>query len=74
MRQLWSFLGLEKNRKILAWIGGGLVVAIGGLWTALVHFSDTPKTPASTPSVQASCGNVVSGGGMFGNTITTNCG
>ena len=68
MGQLWSFVGLKKNREILAWAGGGLAAVIAGLWTT---FSDTPKTSASTPSVQASCGSVASGGGMFGNTITT---
>jgi hypothetical protein len=71
MRQFWSFLGLKKNREILAWIGGGLAAIIAGVWTGFVYFSDTPKAGASTPAVQASCGGVASGGGMFGNTITT---
>jgi hypothetical protein len=70
MRQLWSFVGLKKNREILARVGGGLAAVIAGLRTALVSFSDRPKTTASTRSVQASCGSVVSGGGMFGNRIT----
>jgi hypothetical protein len=71
MRQLWSFVRLKRNREVLAWIGGGLTAVIIGLWTAFVYFSDTPKTSASSPGVQASCGSVASGGGMFGNTITT---
>jgi hypothetical protein len=70
MRQLWSFIGQEENRKILGWIGGGLVVVITGLWAAFVYFSDTPKATASTPSVQASCGSVGVGGNVSGATIT----
>jgi hypothetical protein len=70
MRQFWSFLGLKKNREILAWIGGGLVVVITGLWAAFIYFSDKPKTTASTPSVQASCGSVGVGGNVSGSTIT----
>jgi hypothetical protein len=70
MMQFWSFLRLKTNREILAWIGGGLVVVITGLWTAFVYFSDTPKVTASTPSVQASCGSVGVGGNVSGATIT----
>jgi hypothetical protein len=70
MRQLWTFLRLKQNREILTWIGGGLAVIIAGLWTAFVYFSDTPKTPASNPSVEASCGSVGVGGNVSGTTIT----
>jgi hypothetical protein len=70
MRQLWSFLRLKRNREVLAWIGGGLTAVIIGLWTAFVYFSDTPKTPPSSPSVQASCGSVGVGGNVSGSTIT----
>lgn len=69
MSQIWSFLELEENRKILAWIGGGLAMAIAGLWTAIVHFSNKSKTPPSTPSVQASGGSVGVGGNVSGSTI-----
>jgi hypothetical protein len=69
MRQLWSFLGLKKNREILAWVGGGLAVIITGLWTAFVYFADAPKTTVSTPSVEASCGSVGIGGNVNGSTI-----
>jgi hypothetical protein len=70
MRQLWSFLEFKKNREILAWIGGGLAVVIAGLWTAFVYLAEPPKTAASNPSVQASCGSVGVGGSVGGTTIT----
>jgi hypothetical protein len=68
MRQLWSFIGLKKNRDILAWIGGGLTVVIVGLWTAVVYFSDTSKMPG--PPGDKNCGSVVARGWLFGNTNT----
>jgi hypothetical protein len=70
MSQLWSFIGQKKNREILAWIGGGLAVAIAGLWTALVYFSTPDKTTTSSPNVEASCGSVGVGGSVSGTTIT----
>jgi hypothetical protein len=69
MRQLWSFVGQKRNREILTWIGGGLTVAIAGLWTALVYFSTPPKTP-HPPSVEANCGSIGIGGNVSGATIT----
>jgi len=77
MRQLWSFIGQEENRRILGWIGGGLAVVIGGLWTAFVYFSDTPRIAANPPGVVASCGSVGVGGNVSCATIiagsTGNC-
>jgi hypothetical protein len=72
MRKLWSFVGQDKNREILTWIGGGLTVAVAGLWTALVYFSTPSKMPSSSdsPSVEASCGSVGIGGNVSGATIT----
>jgi hypothetical protein len=34
----------KKNRELIAWWGGGAVVAIAGLWTAFVYFF--PPKPA----------------------------
>ena len=28
----------KKNREILGWLGGGIVVVIAGLWAAFVYF------------------------------------
>jgi hypothetical protein len=70
MRQFWSFVGQKRNREILTWIGGGLAVAIAGLWTVLVYLSAPPKAPADDPNIQASCGSVGIGGSVNGTTIT----
>ena len=41
MSGLWAFLGAKKNRDLIAWWGGGIVIVIAGLWTAFVHFKPT---------------------------------
>jgi hypothetical protein len=66
MGQLWSFIKQEENRKILGWMGGGLAVAVAGLWTAVVYFSTSPQKP----SIEASCGSIGIGGSVTGATIT----
>jgi hypothetical protein len=38
LASIWAFLGDETNRAILSWIGGGLVVVVGGLWAAFKFF------------------------------------
>jgi hypothetical protein len=38
MSEFWSFLTQPDNRETLSWLGGGLVVACGGLWVVLKFF------------------------------------
>jgi hypothetical protein len=33
MTLLLSFLAKPKNQKTLSWLGGGVVVVIGGVWS-----------------------------------------
>jgi Effector-associated domain 1 len=72
---LWGILRDNRNQQVLGWLGGGLVVAITGLW-ALIYFfpavkSPEAKSPEPTPSsVQADCGGVAIGGNVSGSTIT----
>lgn len=35
MAALWDFLTDEANRDVIAWLLGGLMVAVSGVWTAL---------------------------------------
>ncbi len=75
MRLLWAFLSDEKNQRTLAWLGGGLVVAAGGIW-AVVTFVWPPHhepgpTPAATSAQTGNCG-IASVGSSSGNSI--NCG
>ena len=74
-RKGWGILRDRRNQQVLGWLGGGLVIAVTGLW-ALIYFfpavkSPEPKSPEPTPSsVQANCGGVAVGGNVTGATIT----
>lgn len=64
MRAVWTFLSKKRNREILAWLGGGIVVVAGGLWTATTFFFDKhastpPKIDCTIQENQglAACGN-----------------
>jgi hypothetical protein len=65
MGRLWKFLKKERNRQVLGWLGGGLVVVATGAWAAFVYFVPAPK-----PSVEASCGGIAIGGNVSGTVIT----
>ena len=73
---LWGFLRDKRNQQVLSWLGGGLVVAVTGLWVAFVYFFPAPKSPETKsaepmpPSVQADCGGVAIVGPVTGATIT----
>jgi TIR domain len=73
---LWGFLRDKRNRQVLGWLGGGLVVAATGLWVAFVYFFPPPnsreaKSPVPAVNVQADCSAIAIGGNVTGGTITT---
>ena len=48
--KVWQFLQDEKNQRMLTLIGGGLVVVVGGLWTA--YFFPAPEAKHGPPQKQ----------------------
>ncbi len=68
---VWNFLSNDKNRAVLGWIGGGVVVVISALWAAFVYFAPPSKSVSPPASVEASGGGVAVGGNVSGTTITT---
>jgi hypothetical protein len=60
--KLWSFLQQKRNREVLAWIGGGLVAAVAGLWTVLVYTFPPKHEDGGTSGAQANCGGIAIGG------------
>jgi hypothetical protein len=44
----WNFLSKDKNRAVLGWVGGGVVIVIGALWAVFVYFmpASKPDSPA----------------------------
>jgi hypothetical protein len=54
VRNLWRFLQEEKNRQILGWLGGGVVVLAGGVWVVVTFFySPHPQAPFPTSYKEA---------------------
>jgi len=49
-----AYLKDPANRAILAWLGGGLVIIAGGIWTVFKFF-------AAKPTIRADGGGVVIG-------------
>jgi len=70
MRKLWELLRQKRNREVLGWLGGGLVVVAAGLWAAIVYFFPPQKPPSTPADVQANCGGVAIGGSVTGTSIT----
>jgi hypothetical protein len=66
MEKLWSFLRRKRNREILGWLGGGLVVAAAGLWAIVVFLFP----PSGKSGVSAECGSNAIGGNVSGSTVT----
>ncbi len=50
LAQIWTFLADPENRTIVAWIFGGLMTAIGGLWTVFKYFNDKKQTTGKADS------------------------
>jgi len=54
MAELWKFLKDRSNKPTLRWLGGGVVVAAGGLWVAVTFFFQPhPSVKAVDHSVAA---------------------
>jgi hypothetical protein len=61
MHDIWTFLQDEHNRATLGWLGGGLVVVAGGIWTIVrFFFSKRSEKTAPMPTTSVS-GGVVAG-------------
>ena len=63
METLWTFLSDPDNQQTLAWLGGGLVVAAGGLWAVVKVFLARRTTSAPSPSttIKADRGGIAAG-------------
>lgn len=70
MSRIWVFLKRKGNREILAWLGGGAIVVIGGLWSAFVYFGDPKKPDGGGGSEKPGNCSVSAGRDAKGNIIT----
>ncbi|MDG4598107.1 MAG: SUMF1/EgtB/PvdO family nonheme iron enzyme [Candidatus Contendobacter sp.] len=45
-QEIWNWLRDQQNREIVTFIGGGLVVVLGGIWAVYTHFFPRPSPPS----------------------------
>jgi TIR domain len=64
VRKLWSYVQQEKNRQVLGWLGGGVVILAGGVWAMVTFFSAPSDVNVEAP------GGVAAGRDIRGSTIT----
>jgi hypothetical protein len=72
---LWSFFTNPKNQKTLSWLGGGAVVAAGGIWAVVTYlWPPGNKSGEEAKIVCAQQGSVAAGRDASGNVINFNGG
>ena len=77
MQKLWEFLLDSANRDVLAWLGGGVVVAAGltlKFYSASKAKDQKPKegVPSAPQNVTASSGGFAAGRDNAGNVVIQN--
>ncbi|MBL8252778.1 MAG: SUMF1/EgtB/PvdO family nonheme iron enzyme [Candidatus Competibacter sp.] len=45
-QEIWNWLKDQQNREIVTFVGGGLVVVLGGIWAVYTHFFPRPSPPS----------------------------
>lgn len=69
----WKFLRKNKNRAVLGWIGGGIVVVISALWALFVYLAPPSKSgsaPSGEGNVTAECGSAAQRGWSWFSSVT----
>jgi hypothetical protein len=69
LKDTWIFLTDPENRTVLSWLGGGLVVVCGGLWTVVTFVLGRKKPPPDKPP-RPSTQRAETGGMVAGEDIT----
>jgi hypothetical protein len=67
----WWDIRDPDNRAMLSWLGAGVVVVVGALWVAFLHFDSSKSGDGGSIKVEASCGSTAVQGTMIGSSITT---
>lgn len=57
----WAAVSNQANQRTWKFIGGGIAVLAGGLWTLYTHFSDKEAAPVTGPTVTASDSGIAAG-------------
>jgi hypothetical protein len=72
LEAFWTWLREPANQQTLGWIGGGLVVVIGGVWAVVKFFAKKESGASAAQSVRADMGGVAAGRDISNNQIYTN--
>ena len=54
MKKIWNWLLIENNRKVLSFLGTGIVVIIAGLWTFFTYYDRADTQPKDKEEVDLS--------------------
>ncbi|SOD42527.1 tetratricopeptide repeat protein [Nitrosovibrio sp. Nv4] len=57
----WAVISNRTHQRTWKFIGSGIAVLVGGVWTLYTHFSDKEPAPATGPTVTASGGGIAAG-------------
>ena len=60
----WDLIRDKINQRTLKFIGSGVAVLVGGIWTLYTYFSDKDPAPATGPTITASGGGIAAGGNV----------
>jgi hypothetical protein len=47
MSSIWSFVRKPSNQRLLSWLGGGGVIAAGGIWAVVTYIWPAHETPTA---------------------------
>ena len=53
-QEWWDRISDKINQRTLKFIGSGVAVLVGGIWTLYTYFSDKDPAPATGPPITAS--------------------
>jgi hypothetical protein len=73
MATLWAIVRKKSNREIISWLGGGAIIAIGGLWALFVYvFPPKPPEDRDKPrlAIEATNGGIAIGGNVTNSNVT----
>jgi len=53
MKKIWNWLLIENNRKVLSFLGSGLITIVAAFWTYFTYFDQTDTRLKNDGSIQA---------------------
>jgi hypothetical protein len=58
---LWNWLSDTANQNTLAWLGGGVVIVLSGIWAVVKFFKKSNKPQITVAEVRADRGGIAAG-------------